>query len=99
VFGAPLGSAIAGHAPFAGAAFTIAWTVVRWLLTIIAVSLLLSVYYFVGANRESPALALGQPGPAWSERWSSSPPLSASFYVAKFGHYGKTFGASLGWPS
>lgn len=44
VFGASIGSAIQGHAPVAGTAFVIVWTIVRWALTVIAISLLFSVY-------------------------------------------------------
>lgn len=43
VFGAPLGSAIQSAAPVAGGAFVVAWTVARWLVTLIVISLLFSV--------------------------------------------------------
>lgn len=62
VFGAPLGSALASHVPFAGTAFVIAWTAVRWLLTVVAVSLLFSAYYYLGPNRESPRWQWVSPG-------------------------------------
>lgn len=54
VSGAPLGSAIEGHLPFGGISFVVAWTVVRWALTIAIISLLFFVYYYVAPNRESP---------------------------------------------
>ena len=60
VFGAPVGAGIASHAPVAGSAFVIAWTVIRWLVTLAAITLLFSVYYYLGPNR---------PAPRW--RWVS----------------------------
>lgn len=77
VFGAPLGSAIAGHTPFAGAAFTIVWTVLRWLFTIVFITLLFSVFYYFGPNRETPKwqwVSPGGPSPlsySWPRRWAS----------------------------
>ncbi len=96
VFGAPLGSAIASHAPFAGTAFTIAWTVVRWLLTIIAISLLFSVYYYIGPNRESPNWRWVSPGGLAGTLIFLAASVGFSLYVAKFGHYGKTYGTFAG---
>ena len=37
-------SVIEGHVAVAGTAFIIMWTVARWLLTVIAISLLFSVF-------------------------------------------------------
>ena len=96
VFGAPLGSAISSHAPFAGSVFAIAWTVVRWLLTVIAISLLFSVYYYLGPNRESPRWRWVNPGGVVGSLIFLAASLGFSFYVAKFGHYGKTYGAFAG---
>jgi hypothetical protein len=50
----PIASSSPSGLPVAGTAFIIAWTAVRWLLTIIVIALLFSVYYFYGPNRESP---------------------------------------------
>jgi len=60
VFGASIGSAIEGHAGASGTAFVVVWTIVRWALTVVLITLLFSVY------------------------------------VAKFGSYGKTYGAFAG---
>jgi membrane protein len=96
VFGAPLGSAIASHAPIAGTGFTIAWTVVRWVLTIIAISLLFSVYYYIGPNRESRRWQWFSRGGLVGSVIFLAASVGFSFYVAKFGNYGKTYGTFAG---
>ena len=96
VFGAPIGSAIQSHVPVAGSAFVIAWTVVRWLITVVAISLLFSLFYYLGPNRPKPRWQWVSPGGAVASVIFMAASVGFSFYVAKFGNYGKTYGAFAG---
>jgi membrane protein len=96
VFGSSIGSGIEGHISFAGTAFSIIWPVVRWVLAIICITLLFSVYYYVGPNRETPTWQWVSPGGVVGTIIFVLASLGFSFYVSKFGSYGKTYGAFAG---
>ena len=54
VLGAPIGAGIDGHVPLHGAVFLVVWTIVRWSISLIAISGLFSIFYYAGPNRHAP---------------------------------------------
>ena len=98
VFGAQLGTSISTHLGVSGIAFNLIWNVVRWLVTIIFVSLLFSVYYYLGPKREGPRWHWISPGGVVGTLIFLAATLGFSFYVTKFGmsSYSRTYGAFAG---
>jgi membrane protein len=96
VLGSSIGSGIEGHIGLTGTAFVVIWTVVRWVLAVIFITLLFSVYYYLGPNRESPRWQWVSPGGLVGTIIFVVASIGFSFYVSKFGSYGKTYGAFAG---
>jgi membrane protein len=96
ILGAPIGAGIEGHVPLHGAAFSVIWTIVRWAVTLIAITVLFSIFYFVGPNRESPRWQWVSVGGAFATMVFLAASLGFSFYVTQFGSYSKTYGAFAG---
>jgi membrane protein len=96
VLGAPIGAGLEGHLPIHGVAFTLVWTVLRWALTLVLISTLFSIFYFNGPNLRAPRWQWVSPGGAFATVVFLLASLAFSFYVTKFGSYGKTYGTFAG---
>lgn len=92
----PLGHAIESHVPISGMAFTVGWTVVRWLVAVLLITILFSLLYRYGPNRQPPRwkwISVG--GIVATVIWLAAS-VGFSFYVSDLGSYGKTYGALAG---
>ena len=95
VFGQPLGETIRDNLPLGGA-FVVLWTVVRWLVAILALVVLFASFYYLGPNRETPRWSWVSPGGLLGVAIWLASSLAFSFYVSSFGSYAKTYGSLAG---
>lgn len=96
ILGAPIGAGIEGHVALHGVAFSVIWTIVRWSVTLIAITGLFSIFYFLGPNRESPRWQWVSVGGAFATGLFLAASMGFSFYITRFGSYGKTYGTFAG---
>jgi membrane protein len=96
ILGAPIGSGIEGHVPLHGLAFSVIWDTVRWVVTLIAITSLFSIFYFMGPNRETPRWQWLSVGGVLATIVFLVASLGFSFYVTRFGSYSKTYGTFAG---
>lgn len=96
VFGQPIGSAIEGTLSLHGEAFTVSWTIARWLVALWLLLVLFSVIYRIAPNRQEPAMKWISPGSVFATAVFLLASLGFSYYVSSFGSYAKTYGSFAG---
>ena len=96
ILGAPIGAGIEGHILLHGLAFVVVWTIARWAVSLIAISLLFAVFYYAGPNKERPKMQWLSVGGVLATIVFILASLGFSYYVTKFGSYGKTYGTFAG---
>jgi membrane protein len=95
VFGDPLGELIRDNFPV-GDVFIVIWEAIRWTGTLVAITALFAVFYFLGPNRENPSWKWVSPGGLLATLIWILASLGFSFYVSSFGSFGETYGSFAG---
>jgi membrane protein len=72
------------------------YTAIGWVLTVAAVTVLFSIYYYVGPKRDQPAWRwISAGGVVGAVLWIAGS-LGFGYYVSNFNNYGKTYGPLAG---
>lgn len=95
VFGKAIGGGIREYLPF-GAAFVPLWTVGRWLIGLLALGALFTIFYRVAPNRESRLPVACSPGSVIATLGWIAASIGFSFYVSSTGTYAQTYGSLTG---
>jgi membrane protein len=95
VFGDATGEAIRDATPL-GSVFMVVWAVLRWVLSLFALTVLFAIYYYLGPNRDGPSWKWITPGGAVATVLWILASLGLSLYVSTFGSYGETYGPLAG---
>lgn len=72
------------------------FTALGWILTLVAVVLLFSIYYYVGPNRKGSKWRWVSPGGFLGAGLWVAASLGFGFYASNFSSYGKTYGPLAG---
>ena len=96
IFGRPLGEWIQDQLPMGETAFVYAWTAARWIVTLLVVTTLFALFFYVGPNRDAPSWQWVSPGGILATVVWLAASAAFSLYVSSFGTYGETYGALAG---
>jgi membrane protein len=96
IFGKPLGEWLQDLVPVNETMFLYAWTAVRWIVTLLVVTTLFAIFYYVGPNRDAPRWEWVSPGGIVATVVWLAASVAFSIYVSSFGSYGETYGALAG---
>ena len=72
------------------------FTILGWVLTVLAVMVLFSVFYYLGPNRESPTWHWVSAGGVIGALLWIAASLIFGLYISNFNNYGKTYGPLAG---
>src|SRR5215210_3327775 len=96
IFGEPVSRFVSDHLPLGDSAAWL-WTLARWGITLLAVTLLFAVFYWIGPNRQPPNWKWLSPGGLLATALWLLASLGFSLYVSGFGgSYAETYGALAG---
>ncbi|HEX2272639.1 MAG TPA: YihY/virulence factor BrkB family protein [Acidimicrobiales bacterium] len=95
VFGQPLGDALRDNLPF-GDAFVVLWTLVRWVVGLLALIVLFACIYSIAPYRERPRWTWVTPGGLLGTAAWLLVSLLFSFYVNHVSSYQETYGSLTG---
>jgi membrane protein len=85
----------AASAPFFAAKGVI-WSVAGWLVTLVSITTLFAIFYYLGPNREKPNWKWITPGGVLGGAIFLLSSLGFSIYVSNFAKYGDTYGQLAG---
>lgn len=92
VFSGPLADRV-GHALGIGNTGLLIWSIVKWPVLVVIVSVMLAVLYYAAPNVKQPGIQWISPGGVLAVLIWIVASAGFAFYVANFGSYNKTYGS------